>query len=160
MMGLGIYARLAAAAVVLALLAGLWWHGNRHGAAGVRQEWDAAVSAQRQAQLDAEQAARSAEQARIAAVQEIAANARRQAQNARRDADSARAVVASLRDAADAAATRFGPSDPASAGGGDANRLAAVVAECGGRLAEVASVADRAIIAGQACERAYSALSP
>ena len=77
---------------------------------------------------------------------------------ARADAASAAGAVERLqfRIAADQAAARA--SDPAAAGAGAADRNA--LATCAGRYRDVAAAADRAVIAGQACERAYDALTP
>ena len=43
----------AGALILLALLAGAWWHGHRAGAAGVQAEWDASVAAAERAALEA-----------------------------------------------------------------------------------------------------------
>lgn len=48
---------IAGALAVLALLAGIWWHGHSRGAAGVQAEWDAAQSAADRAELVARNAA-------------------------------------------------------------------------------------------------------
>jgi hypothetical protein len=96
---------------------------------------------------------------RIEAHEQTAQQARTQAARARADAAAARASAASLRDAASAAAGRA-CGDSAAAGGGEAERLAHVLAEAVGEAERLAAVADRAIIAGLACEAAYGALVP
>jgi hypothetical protein len=96
---------------------------------------------------------------RIHAHEQTAQQARAQAARARADAAAARSAADSLRDAASAAAGRA-CGDTAVAGGGEAERLAHVLAEAVGEAERLAAVADRAIIAGLACEAAYGALVP
>jgi hypothetical protein len=140
---------------VLALLAGAWAHGYRHG--GERQQRLAAAAVQA-----ATDAARAEESRRVMRLQEAQDAEHLARQAAQRDAAAARAAADSLRQrAADFAAL---PSDAASAAGCPAtDDRARVLADLLGRAAaradELAGAADSARLAGQLCERAYDALT-
>lgn len=136
---------------------------------GAYQRFLAASSANKlhQAQIEA---AAEREQATQAALVET--NRRLAAQAAiARDADERKAIAdldaaASLR-AADklrkqlaAIRASVAASNPAAASASQTDRLAEVLGACADRYRDVATVADRAIISGRACERAYEALVP
>jgi hypothetical protein len=147
------YAATALAAVAIGT-AGGWqvrgWIADRQ-AAEVREQ----IATEREQAIHAalvETARRLQEQ------EQVTRHARTQSTRARADAAAARSAADSLRDAATAAAGRA-CDDPAVAGRGEADRLADVLGEATRELELVAAAADRAIIAGQACESAYEGLT-
>ena len=94
---------------------------------------------------------------RLEAQEKATRNARSQAAKARADAAAAGAAADGLRDAAQAAASACG--DPATAQRGQADRLAHVLAEAAAEAGRLAEAADRAIVAGHACEASYYGLT-
>lgn len=94
---------------------------------------------------------------------EVIHDATEQARRARADAD--RAGDAERRLLARIGAAGGGSTDPAAAGAsapaGDASAVPAdLLGRCVGDLRRLAAIADERGIAGQACERAYDALTP
>lgn len=150
-------------AIALLLAAGLiggsYVTGRIHGGNKVRDAWDADKARATAAALVAEQDARRIEQERAKAAKELTDAARRQVAKARADAASAAAAADSLRDAARAAAASCAASNPASASGSPADGLADVLDSMEREGRRMAEEADRAVIAGQACERAYTSLT-
>lgn len=116
------------------------------------------------ASAEASEAARAEDQRRIAALQRMLTHARDDAAAARRDAAAADAQRPGLLDAAAAAARACGGADdPAAAAGGQTataagHVLADVLSRADARAGELAAALDAARLAGQLCERAYSAL--
>ena len=96
---------------------------------------------------------------RLTAQQEVTRAAQSRASRALQDRAAAASAADGLRQYADQLAARAGACDPAVAAGSDAERLAAVFAESVEEYRAVAEAADRAIIAGQACEHSYDALT-
>jgi Protein of unknown function (DUF2514) len=146
---------------VWALAAALAWGGwQKHRATSIAAEF---AQAQQQAAAEREQAlaATIAETARRLAAQQEAtrradtslAKARGAAASAAVAADGLRSRLAAIK--ADAAA-----SNPAATGAGQTDRLAELLGTCADRHRDVAAAADRAIIAGIACEQSYNALTP
>ncbi|URI08768.1 DUF2514 domain-containing protein [Aquincola tertiaricarbonis] len=111
-------------------------------------------------------AARAEEQRRTAAMQETVDVAQEQIAAARRDARAADGAADRLRQHVAALASRCGgpASDPAAAAGsapaaGAGLVLADLFSRADERAGQLAEYADQARIAGQACERAYQALT-
>ena len=146
--------------VASAIAVGAYAAGHWQGSESKQRDWDAAISEQRQQALDAQLEARRIENARSKESQRVADEARARVQAANRSADDARAAADGLRWAASSAARRCSSGDSAASERGEADKLADVVGQCAQQYREVAAVADAAIIAGQACERAYLALTP
>ncbi|MEX3556616.1 MAG: DUF2514 family protein [Burkholderia gladioli] len=117
---------------------------------------------QQKATLAAVNAARVEEQRRTAAQQEIADEASKQRNVARADAATAASAADGLRRQVAALVSRARHSTPA-AGSAPADDPIGVLADVLGRAderaGELAAYADRARIAGQACERSYDALT-
>lgn len=142
----------------------------RHGAGTADAEWTAKWEQQARQLADAErnaiQLARGEELRRQAAVNEVTRNAQEQIDQARADADRARAAADSLRDQAKRVASKAGAAcgnTGAASAGRAATATAMVLADLFGRADEaagqLAQYADRARVAGQACEQAYKALT-
>ncbi len=158
-----------AAAIAAAVAGGLYLvdaRAEKRGRAAVHAMWNAEKVAQQQAALKAQAAARAEEQRRVAAVQEIAHETQRIAARNRADALSADHAAPGLRDAfaAAIAAGRCPAGDPVAAGGSEAAEAARVVFTelFGGAeavLRQLAAAADGAHAAGDACERAFDALT-
>ncbi len=168
-----------------ALLAGAWgawqWHGSTEFDRGVQHQKDkqAVIDAERTRLALAESERRRLDEARTRKAQQEAIDAAEQ-QAARARADKIIAEAASgalqrryeqrVRDlvravTAAASARGEGQGYPAVAGAGPAaDDAAGVLADVFGRCLErvrvLADIADRRGAAGQACERAYSALTP
>lgn len=143
--------------LILALLA--WGGWQRHRVATVAAQFQAAkdkAAAERQHQL--EQSIHKAQ-----AVQAAQDEAIRHANDSTTASNTAAAAAADaarrLRDQLAAERSRARAADPAAAASSPADRTADVLAACVDRYRDVAAAADRAVIAGQACERAYGALS-
>lgn len=98
-------------------------------------------------------------QRRITKQQEIINASNSKAAKASAAAASSNAAVQRLQQRLAAIKAGAGSSDPAAAGGSSTDRLAGALGECAERYAAVAAVADRAIIRGQTCERAYESLT-
>ena len=78
---------------------------------------------------------------------------------ARSDAAAAAGAAERLRQRLDAIRAASAPaSDTTTSGAGTTDRLAEVLGQCTDRYREVAAAADRAVIAGRACEDSYNAL--
>jgi NADH dehydrogenase/NADH:ubiquinone oxidoreductase subunit G len=133
---------------------------------------DQAHQVQLQAQQDRERVAAERAKAaeaqaaqlvqRVTDQQEAVRDADRKTQELGRRLVAARAAADRLQLAADAAAagaTTAYAAGAAAAASSAADRLADVVQQCGRRLVEVGAAADRAVIRGQLCERAYDALT-
>lgn len=144
-----------------ALLAWGAWQKHRAAAAGAELlEQRAAIAQQREQALQAsiEKGAQ-----RVADQQEITRHANQAAAAAQGDAARARAAAARVRAQAAADAARARAADPASRQQCEAAAAAAVLyADLLGRAVdrnvELADFADRASIAGEACQRAYDTL--
>ena len=79
---------------------------------------------------------------------------------ARSDAAAAAGAAERLRDRLDAIRAASAPAgDSAASGAGTTDRLAEVLGQCTDRYREVAAAADRAVIAGLACEASYNTLT-
>lgn len=152
--------------VVLALLA---WGGMQQHLAGKRAaQLRERERAEAQARADTIRDALIEQTRRAEAVKGIADAAQQNARRLASDRDAARAAADdALRRLRDAAAVRAsaGAADPA-AGAGSAPAGAAdvvpadVLGRCAARVLELADYADRARIAGAACEQSYRALTP
>jgi hypothetical protein len=150
-----IYTHAAAAVVALAVGATAGWQvqGWRHAKAAAEVAQHMATEREQAIHTALVETAR-----RLDAQQEAARHATKQATQARAAAADAADLAARLRDEATAAADRA-CTDPAVAADGPAKRLADVLSAATAELGAVAAAADRAIIAGQACERAYDDLT-
>lgn len=152
------YRAVIAAAVVAAFLAG--WVGNGW---RLRAEMDRREAAQADAAAVALKKAREEDNRRTNALLETLNAAHADLARALSDRDRARAASDSLQQRARAlAATCTGRA--ASAGAGQAAQGAGdLLADVLGRIdqaaGDIAAHADRAVIAGKACERAYDGLS-
>jgi hypothetical protein len=129
-------------------------------------EFEAERAALAAAAQTAEAAARAEEQRRVAAVEEIRRGAQEQLDRVAADAAAARTAGNRLRDrvAILTAACSRTPGDPAAAAGSPPTAdtrvlLADVFSEVERTGREMAAAADRARLAGAACERAYDALN-
>lgn len=139
------YRVLAAALAGVLVLAGAYMAGRTHGKAAVQLRWDAAVSQQRAAALEAERTARAEEARRIGAVTEVA-NAyadrlrasRAAADAARRDADGLRDAIAAVNGRPSVDTTSGACPD----GAGRSQVMGDLLAECG-RLLSVGQVEGR-----------------
>jgi hypothetical protein len=157
-------------------LAAWWWHSGQIDAA--RADGDAAGAARVQAVLDRERTAAAA--AALQASEEQRAEETRRTEAHRQEIARAQANITRLRahahaaDTADlrlreriaalAASARAASSDPAAADGGQAagdaiGVFAVVLNRCSARIRLLADLADRRGAAGEACERAYDALT-
>ncbi|RTL40575.1 MAG: DUF2514 family protein [Burkholderiales bacterium] len=144
-------AALLAVAGVLGAVAWAAHHERQIGAAQCRAEVATASAA-------AASAALVESQRRVTAAQEVAHAADQAASAARSDADRAAAAARRLRDQL-AARGGTGADDFAASAAGPADPTANVLGQCVERYRSVAAAADAAVIAGQACERAYRSLS-
>ena len=162
--------RLLIAACIAGLLGVSHWWAYERGSSAASLEWQDKWNQQARQLADAEQQAertqRSEELRRQAAINEVTKHAQEQIDQARADADSARAAADSLRDQAKRLAASAGKAcgnTGAASAGRTATATAMVLADLFGRAdeaaGELAAAYDRARIAGQACERAYKALS-
>lgn len=143
-----------------ALVAALAWGGwQRHLAtsrADTLRQAEAAAAAE---QIQAAQAAASETARRLQAQEEVSRVAIAKAQSNARAAADARAAAERVRVAAQSLAASAASSDPATADQCEANRLTDVLGRCVSRLVGVAEAADRAVAAGEACQRSYDALT-
>jgi hypothetical protein len=153
--------RTIAALTLGSCLFGAGWTAN-----GWRKDAQIAdlTRAHAQETLAATQAARADEQRRTAAQQEIANAATKEAESARNDARAAGDAAERLRVRVAELVAASRASDPAPAGSGPAagdtdTLLAELFRRADERAGSLASDLDAARIAGQACERAYNALT-
>lgn len=167
------YRLLAAGLAVVVLMSlsaagGAWVNGALWAVdlATAKQEHAEALSAIEHRQLQAQAQARSEEQRRQTAVEGIRTDAHHQIEQAKADAAAATARADSLQQQVARVASR--PSctagNPGAAPGGPPTNvpallLADVLQRIDARAGELAATADRARIAGEACERSYAALT-
>lgn len=155
---------------VVLLVAGVWLHGDYHGAGQVQGKWDQSVAeiaaANAVARADAERIQRTEEQRRADWAAGIQRDATQALEKVRTDADGAIADAQRLRGElaklqARLSGTSKNPAAPVSSA--SATRAAMVLSElygsCQSRLTELSSAFDRARIAGLACESAYDGLT-
>lgn len=96
---------------------------------------------------------------RLAAQQKATQDAELQTAKARADAGAAAGAAERLRQQLISLRAASAPAgDSTAAGAGTTDRLADVLGQCADRYRDVAAAADRAVIAGRACEAAYNAL--
>ena len=142
------------------LAAALAWGGvQRHRAAAAGAELlraQAESAALRELDL---QASIETTKRRLAAQERDMHEADQAAARARADAAAAAGAARQLQQRIAALQAGARSADPAAAGTGAADRLGDALAACTSRYLDVAAAADRAIIAGKACERAYGALT-
>lgn len=157
--------RLWAAAGVAVLLAWTHWQAYRQGGASARVEL-AQVRQQAAEQVaSAERKQREIELQRTRDVQEAATHAQTRIDALAADLAASRAAADGLRAAAASAARRACPNPSAAGAGtrepdpGALDLLVDVLGRADARAGELAEYADRARIAGSACERAYDALT-
>lgn len=144
-----------------ALAACLAWGGfQRHRALASAAELQHQQAEAAEAQAKALKATIAETGRRLAAQQEVVHVAQNQAAKARAAAAAASAAAGQLRERIAAAAPSAAASDSAAADRGQADQLGDALGACAGRYLDVAAAADRAVIAGQACERAYDSLTP
>jgi hypothetical protein len=138
----GLYSRLIAVALVLALLGGVYWRGYTLGGKAVRLEWQADIQARTAAALQAEQAARNRE----AELQTKVGKVDRAYQDQKRaTATVAAAAGVGLRHLEDAI-TRAGQpaSDPSATSGIDGEaRAREVVRKCAAAVRSMAEILDQ-----------------
>ena len=170
------YRLLALAVLAAAALASLWaWghareaRGDRAGRAAVQAMWDAAELRRAAVAAAAQLAARAEEQRRAAAHQEALDAYEAQLARARADAAIADAAAGRLRQRVaaliraargDSGGADPGVAPPGPAAQDPAGLLADVLGRCVERVRFLAAAADERGAAGQACERAYDALTP
>lgn len=145
-------------AIAACLAWGGWQRHRANSAAAVYQQAQIEAAKRTEAAL-AENIRETAR--RLAAQQKATQDAEKQTTKARADAGVAHAAAARLRErlvAVRAAQPRTG--DTAAAGAGTADRLAELLGQCADRYRAVAASADSAVIAGRACEAAYTSLTP
>lgn len=159
------YAAVGLAVAALASTAAWTVQGWRADARAARIEaaWAAERETSALAIVAAVEAAREEERRRTAALEKVRDDATKQAAAAARDAAGARAERDGLRAHANALARTAIARDPAAAGGGPpgasaVDLLAYMLGRVSDRAEELASVADRARIAGLMCERAYDSV--
>lgn len=155
-------------ALVAALLVASGWVANGWRLGGRIEQLQAAQAKQREGQATALaaalEAARAEEQRRSAEQRGIANAAAKERDQALADARAAGAVAEQLRvRAAQLAAAARAAGNSASSGGSSAagdplDVLTDVLSRADARAGELAAYADRARIAGLACERSYDAL--
>lgn len=145
--------------IVGSLIAGaIFWHVSEvnKARAEVQAAWDAE-------KLQAIDAARIEDARRIAALDEVKSDAQSQIAIAAADAAAARDASQRLRERFKATAARACPAAPVAEGSPPAAEAGLVLADVFGVLqdhaGQVAEYADRARIAGEACERAYQSLT-
>lgn len=144
--------------LVAALLG--WGAWQKHRAQSVAADYHAAIvqaAASRQADL---QVKLTESQRRTDAIQEVAHAADQAASAARSDADRAALSARRLRDRLDAMQADARRRDPAASEAGQTADVTQVLGQCIERYRLVAAAADASIIAGQACQQSYDALTP
>lgn len=154
---------------VLLIVAGVWLHGDYHGAGQVQGKWDQSVAeiaeANAVARADAERIQRTEEQRRTdwaAGVQRDATQAlekvRTDADGAVADAQRLRGELAKLQARLSGTGKATGPTISSASATRAAMVLSDLYGSCQGRLTELSGAFDRARIAGLACESAYDGL--
>lgn len=136
-----------------------WGAWQKHRAQVVAEDFHAAIvqaAGERQADLQAKLAE---SQRRTDAIQEKVHAADLAASAARSDADRAAVSARRLRDRLATIEADARRRDPAASEAGETERLTHVLGSCIERYRLVAAAADAAVIAGQACESSYDALS-
>lgn len=152
--------RLAVVLVVAAVGFGGGWLVNGWRLASAHNAEKAKQAEQVAQQIEA---ARAEERRRTLVIQEVADAAQTQLETVRADAGRARDAAERLRQrVADlvAASRRPAPAGSGQAAGDPIGVLADVLGRADRRAGVLAEYADRARVAGQACERAYDALTP
>ncbi|WP_115678399.1 DUF2514 family protein [Cupriavidus neocaledonicus] len=162
--------RVVAAVVLAGGIFSAGWVANGWRLGGQLQQLQAAKAKEREGQAGAlaaaSEAARAEEQRRTAEQRGIANAAAKERDQALADARAAGAVAEQLRvRAAQLAAAARAAGHSAAAGGGAATGdpldvLTDVLGRADARAGELAEYADRARVAGLACERSYDALNP
>lgn len=163
-------ARIIPYAVAAGLAALVLWLAYQHGVSTTTADWAARWEKQGRelaaAKAKAERIQRDEEQRRQADIEKVRDYAREQIERAQADAAAAADAADGLRKQARRLAARASQagSHSAAAGGsktapGAAVVLADVLARADQRAGELASAYDRARAAGNACERAYDALT-
>lgn len=98
---------------------------------------------------------------RLAAQQKATQDAELQTSKARADAGAAAGAAERLRQQLLSLRAASAPAgDTPAAGASPTDRLAEILGQCTEQYRDVAAAADRAVIAGRACEAAYQALIP
>lgn len=143
--------------IVAALGWGAFQKHRADSAASTLLRAQAEASAEREKGL---QASIAETERRLAAQQEIAHEATQAASQARADADAAAGAAGRLQQRIAALQAASRAEHPAAAGSSPADRLGDALATCADRYRDVAAAADRAVVAGKACERAYDSLTP
>ncbi|WP_116383020.1 DUF2514 family protein [Cupriavidus taiwanensis] len=160
--------RAAASLALGACLFAAGWAANGWRLVGQIEQLETAQARQREGQATAlaaaSEAARAEEQRRTAEQRGIANAAAKERDQARADARAAGAVAEQLRvrvgqlAAAARAAGNSGAAGGSAAAGDPLDVLTDVLSRADARAGDLAEYADRARIAGQACERAYRSL--
>jgi len=157
---------IACALALLVAYGGGRWQQSRTDAATYQAKTTAAALDAARVQVKAVDDARIEEQRRTAAQTEIANAATKEMVGARADAAAANDAAGRLRQrVAELLATGRATGNPAAASTGPAaddpiGMLADVLGRADQRAGLLAEYADSARVAGQACERAYDALTP
>lgn len=151
---------LAAIGAVIALAVGSYTHGVDVASARWQSRWNSRDAVDAMNRASAERKARETERLHQLAINEARDNARLQVDQAATDAAIAHAAADSLREHAARLATSAVSCSATAAAGGKAGRtpavvLADVLARADARASQLAAHADRAAIAGRACEHAY-----
>ncbi|WP_399677111.1 DUF2514 family protein [Xenophilus sp.] len=157
--------RLWAAAGVAMLLAWTHWQAYRQGGASARVELSDLRASYAEAGRHAEKAERAKERTWAERIEEVSTHAEAEKNALAADLAASRAAADGLRTAAASAARRACPraaaADPGQGqpGADPLDLLVDVLGRADARAGELAEYADRARIAGQACERAYDAIT-
>ena len=144
-------------ALIAALAWGGWQRHEAQQAAATLASQQATAAVQREAALQASIAETSR---RLAAQERVTEDAQRSTVKARAAAAGAAGAAQRLRQQLAALRADAGAEHPAAAASSSTDRLADLLGHCADRYREVAAAADRAIIAGAACERSYDTLRP
>lgn len=146
---------MAGALAVLALLAGIWWHGHSRGAAGVQAEWDADRARLNTKLLAQERSVRAAEQQHAQALAAIDAKYQENERNAQLETDRLRAQLRAgtvrLSVPVVAGSCRL-PATGAGAGSGDGAERADIQPAAADDLVALAADADAVVRQLSACQ--------